>query len=97
MVSANKLLDRDRATGQLDKRNIENLSDSSNDGKGYIEMNLGLGVLEEKKSLGSEDLSDDTSNASSIKQSYTPAKKDPIQKLLNKYDRQAGKAIEEVA
>ena len=97
MVSANKLLDRDRAIGQLGRRNIENLSDSSADGKGYIEMNLGLGVLEEKKGGGSEDLSDGTSDASSIKQSVKLAKKDPIQKLLNKYDKKAGKAIEEVA
>lgn len=45
------MLETERKEGRLEERNIENLRDGDGEG-GYIEMDLGLGVLEEKTSKG---------------------------------------------
>ena len=45
MQAANEQLEQERAEGKIGQRNIENLGE---DQEGYIEMDLGLGVLEEK-------------------------------------------------
>lgn len=47
MAAANLELEDARAAGTLDERNIENVNEAENEE--YIEMNLGLGVLEERK------------------------------------------------
>ncbi len=54
MQAANERLEQERAEGKLAQRDIENLGQTGGEG-GYIEMNLGLGVLEEKKG-GREDM-----------------------------------------
>ena len=46
MQAANEQLEQERAEGKLVHRNIEDIGE---DQEGYIEMDLGLGVLEEKK------------------------------------------------
>ncbi|KAI9703174.1 MAG: hypothetical protein M1836_007739 [Candelina mexicana] len=46
MAAANAELEEDRAAGRLEEKNIESLEDE--DGDAHIEMNLGLGVLEEQ-------------------------------------------------
>lgn len=56
MELANEELEREKAEGRLEERDIETLDDEGS----YIEMNLGLGVLEEKREKegngsGSED------------------------------------------
>ncbi len=48
MKRANEALERERADGSLGERDIERLDDEGP----YIEMNLGLGVLEEKREEG---------------------------------------------
>ncbi|KAL2048299.1 hypothetical protein N7G274_000210 [Stereocaulon virgatum] len=49
MRSANQELEVERAEGRLGERDIENLDEEEGEeGRGYIEMNLGLGVLEER-------------------------------------------------
>ena len=48
MAAANDELEAERAAGTLGARNIETVDDQE-----YIEMNMGLGVLEEKE-LGRE-------------------------------------------
>lgn len=61
MAEANRELEAERAAGTLEQRNIENMEDDEDDQ--YIEMNLGLGVLEEKdpnaSNLSSDSESDD--------------------------------------
>jgi hypothetical protein len=46
MREANQALETERAEGRLEERNIEKLDE---EGGQYIEMDLGLGVLEEKR------------------------------------------------
>ena len=48
MRAANRVLEAEREEGRLCERDIENVGD----GLGYVEMNLGLGVLEEKDGRG---------------------------------------------
>ena len=65
MQRANAVLERERQAGKLGERDIEALGDGEG---GYIEMNLGLGVLEEKGGeggRGSEDGSGDRSESGS--------------------------------
>ncbi len=49
LAAANEELEAERSAGTLGKRNIEDVDDAQ-----YIEMNLGLGVLEEKEPNGTE-------------------------------------------
>lgn len=52
MKNANDVLETERREGRLGERDIENLGELDGEGgrgAGYIEMNLGLGVLEEVK------------------------------------------------
>lgn len=51
MKEANDVLEREREAGTLAERGIENIKDE--EGK-YIEMDLGLGVLEERGGSGFE-------------------------------------------
>ena len=46
MRAANEQLEHERTQGRLVERDIEHLGEGA---EGYIEMDLGLGVLEEKK------------------------------------------------
>ena len=59
LKKANDTLEHEREAGTLEQRNIENVEDEEE--KGYIEMDLGLGVLEEKGAK-SEDGYDTTSS-----------------------------------
>ncbi|KAI9816865.1 MAG: hypothetical protein M1827_001510 [Pycnora praestabilis] len=61
MAAANASLEDDRAAGRLQDRQLENVE---NDEEGYIEMNLGLGVLEDKDpdADGTSSSSDESSN-----------------------------------
>ena len=57
MKSANEALEAERRDGRLAERDIENVRGGEREG-GYIEMDLGLGVLEEKtggRARGGED------------------------------------------
>lgn len=47
------MLETERKEGRLGRRDIENVGDGEREG-GYVEMDLGLGVLEEKKEGGNE-------------------------------------------
>ena len=67
-MAANQELEIERAEGRLGARDIENLGSEDGEpgeggggGKAYIEMELGLGVLEEKREgiVGSEDEDED--------------------------------------
>ena len=49
MRSANEELELERAEGTLGERDIENVKEEGKGGKEYIEMDLGLGVLEERR------------------------------------------------
>jgi len=63
MKSANAELEAERERGELGLRDIENVGEEGEEKAGYIEMNLGLGVLEEKTGEESESDSDDTSES----------------------------------
>ena len=65
MESANKKLEELCTAGRLGERNIEHLEDDDGGEKGYIEMNLGLGVLEEKRGEDSDSDSDDDDESDS--------------------------------
>ena len=65
MRSANEELEVERKEGTLDARNIENIGDKTVESSGHIEMNLGLGVLEEKEDCDSDSDSDTNSESSS--------------------------------
>lgn len=69
MRSANEELETERARGDLAKRDIENIStgdgEENEEATGYIEMNLGLGVLEEKNGTESDSESESGSDSSS--------------------------------
>jgi hypothetical protein len=90
MEAANKELEVERAAGTLNNRRIEideNLS-GSEDGQ-FIEMNLGLGVLEERNGTASESSDNDSSN--------NDAGEDVMQKLLGnkrKRDTEKGDQLE---
>lgn len=47
------MLESERREGRLEERNVEIVTDGEREG-GYIEMNLGLGVLEEKTKGGAQ-------------------------------------------
>ena len=49
MKSANEELELERAEGTLGERDIENVKEEEEEGKEYIEMDVGLGVLEERR------------------------------------------------
>jgi len=49
MQRANEVLERERQAGRLGERDIEAVGDEEG---GYIEMELGLGVLEDKRLVG---------------------------------------------
>lgn len=55
MQKANQELEIERQEGRLAERDIEQLGE---EGEGYVEMNLGLGVLEEKGEVEEEDQAD---------------------------------------
>ena len=66
------------------------------DGKGYIEMDLGLGVLEEKGSRkAEEDMERDDSNSESIlkNKSQQDLKEDAIARLLGKAERKTNRKV----
>lgn len=65
--SANEQLEEEKREGRLDERNIENISEKDGDegGRGYIQMDLGLGVLEEKGKREDEATNESESQSSS--------------------------------
>ena len=77
MRAANEELEVEKREGRLGKRNIENLEDRE---KAHIEMDLGLGVLEEKETEKKRDYgitaqtqSDDSDTDESAKEPILPA------------------------
>ncbi|KAI9827815.1 MAG: hypothetical protein M1832_004304 [Thelocarpon impressellum] len=54
-MTANESLEADRMAGELDKHAIEAVED----GETYIEMDLGLGVVEERRDDQGSSISDD--------------------------------------
>jgi hypothetical protein len=84
LEEANEQLEKERAAGTLDERNIEVYDE---DGQ-HIEMNLGLGVLEEKvesQDSDDEDMSDEDDE-----------QRDIMRKLMGAGQSQAGIHIQEV-
>ena len=103
LASANAQLDDDRVAGVLEQRNIENVNENGEDGRGYIEMNLGLGVLKERGAEHSNDESQDSDISSKgVKAEETSRnayKDDIITKMLqpSKKKRKVKVKIEEVS
>lgn len=58
LKNANEVLETERDEGRLERWNMENVGEES-EARGYIEMNLGLGVLEEKGNSGVGDDEED--------------------------------------
>lgn len=73
----------------MEERNIENVEENEEGGgKGYIEMDLGLGVLEEKGSRKyGEEMDEDSGEGSSVRERPQRAKVHAIGKLLGKPER----------
>lgn len=68
MKNANEALETERKEGRLEERDIENVGDGGREG-GYIEMDLGLGVLEEVTrdgGWGDEDDGDESEGAGDV-------------------------------
>lgn len=96
MVAANQELESLKRTGDLDKRRLDNVDDS--EGR-YIEMDLSLGVLEEKRNGAEADTSDSDSSNTSRREAQsilstsqrTSKAADPMSKLMGQ-KRQAGRS-----
>lgn len=65
--SANEVLEIERDEGRLEERNIENVREGGQGGR-YIEMNLGLGVLEEKTGDGAQEQEDNEDDSVEVKE-----------------------------
>ncbi|MCJ1453165.1 hypothetical protein MMC28_003511 [Mycoblastus sanguinarius] len=88
---ANEELEVEKKEGRLEERDIENVDGSGEEGKGYIEMNLGLGVLEEKKEdgdveekSGDESRSGRESEESSGEENAKGVEKDVLGRLMGR-------------
>ena len=87
----------DRKAGKLGERNIENVEEDGDGGeKGYIEMNLGLGVLEEKGDGKAEEVTEqDGSDSDSFleEKSQQSLKEDAIARLLGKAEEKTNRKV----
>lgn len=63
LKNANEVLETERQEGRLERWNMENVGEE-NEARGYIEMNLGLGVLEEKPNGGVGEYEEDEKDES---------------------------------
>ncbi|KAK8189348.1 hypothetical protein HDK77DRAFT_271593 [Phyllosticta capitalensis] len=101
LAAANEELERDREAGRLGDKSLEQVDENGQ----YIEMNLGLGVLEEKdpnKMNDSDDESDDGDDESEDKmdtgaKSAENKEQDVLGKLMGKKKNKSGAGIQEVS
>lgn len=90
MKNANEVLEAERKEGRLDERNIENIGDVEGGGQEgeYIEMNLGLGVLEQReeefKNSRSEERDDESGDEQEERESDESEGRDLMGRLLNR-------------
>ncbi|CAD6567356.1 MAG: hypothetical protein ASARMPREDX12_000224 [Alectoria sarmentosa] len=90
MKDANEVLEAERKEGRLDERNIENISDAEAGGQEgeYIEMDLGLGVLEQRgeeiEKSGSEERENESDDERKEGECDEPEERDFLGRLLNK-------------
>ncbi|KAF2083990.1 hypothetical protein K490DRAFT_69252 [Saccharata proteae CBS 121410] len=108
LAAANASLEEDRAAGRLEDRVFDAVKDGEEmEGKQYIEMNLGLGVLEEKDPNKMDDSDEDDDEDDEMDQTMAGAgdssasaqkEKDVMGKLLGQKGRKpGGGGIEEVS
>lgn len=94
LAAANQELEAYRAAGMLKERNLEVVDEEA--GKEYIEMDLGLGVLEETSSnsrdSGSRGYYDDSTDTTALE----TEEKDILGKLMGRTKRKDGIGIQEV-
>ena len=96
--SANEVLEAERKKGRLDEWNMETVDEGAHEG-GYIEMNLGLGVLEEKTGNDAHDRHDDDGESEGEKEGREGVRRDVLEELKGKKGRPGkgkGKMIIEV-
>lgn len=90
MKDANEVLETERKEGRLDERNIENVGDADGGGQEgkYIEMDLGLGVLEQRGDIddksGSEERDNGCDGGRKEKEGDRPENRDLLGRLLDK-------------
>lgn len=90
MKDANAVLEAERKDGKLGERNIENIGDTEGGGQEgeYIEMNLGLGVLEQREeeveNSGSGERDDESGDEREKRESDEPEERDLMGRLLNR-------------
>ncbi|KAF2138768.1 uncharacterized protein K452DRAFT_290418 [Aplosporella prunicola CBS 121167] len=102
LAAANEELEREKAAGRLGERSLEVENGKENEGQ-YIEMDLGLGVLEEKDP-NAADSSSESSNESGDEMDVDgeaggekkTKEKDVLGKLMGKKRTQPGAGIQEV-
>ncbi len=84
MQAANQRLEEERVEGRLADRDIENVGE---DQDGYIEMDLGLGVLEEK---GKENLAIEVKAEGEDEESSQGEERDVLGRLMGKSREKLG-------
>lgn len=90
MKDANEVLEAERKEGRLDERNIENVGDAEGRGQEgeYIEMDLGLGVLEQRgediDKSGSGEKENESDDERKEGEGDEPEERDFLGRLLNK-------------
>jgi hypothetical protein len=84
MQAANQRLEEERVEGRLADRDIENVGE---DQDGYIEMDLGLGVLEEK---GKENLAIEVEAEGEDEESSQGEERDVLGRLMGKRREKPG-------
>ncbi len=84
MQAANQRLEEERVEGRLADRDIENVG---KDQDGYIEMDLGLGVLEEK---GKENLAIEVEAEGEDEESSQGEERDVLGRLMGKRREKPG-------
>lgn len=84
MQAANQRLEEERVEGRLADRDIENVGE---DQDGYIEMDLGLGVLEEK---GKENLAIEVKAEGEDEESSQGEERDVLGRLMGKSREKPG-------
>lgn len=86
--------------GKLEERNIEDVRDWERKGRGYIEMDLGLGVLEARNEEGEESSEESSQEASAANEdAWSSTKVDGMAKLLGDQERKGKRkvGIEEIS
>ena len=84
MQAANQRLEEERVEGRLADRDIENVGENQD---GYIEMNLGLGVLEDK---GKENLAIEAAAEGEDEESSQGEERDVLGRLMGKRREKPG-------